>query len=176
MMALPVPRRIVTANREDGRSYIAEDGPSASHLTVPGRPGYAIYNLWRMTGLISEVDSALEQTGIHPPIGGNVIRIVDFPPSPKDPEARRKQFAATFGGPFKDARLDGAGSRAAGMHITQTVDYAVMLQGEIVALMDEGEVIMKAGDVLIQRGTYHAWENRSNEMARIVFVLIDAKP
>jgi uncharacterized cupin superfamily protein len=59
------------------------------------------------------------------------------------------------------------------MHRTETVDYAIMLEGEIYALMDEGETLLRAGDVLIQRGTNHAWANRSERTARIAFVLID---
>jgi uncharacterized cupin superfamily protein len=61
------------------------------------------------------------------------------------------------------------------MHTTDTVDYAIILEGEIWALMDEGETLMRAGDVLIQRGTNHAWANRSAKTARIAFVLIDGK-
>ena len=59
------------------------------------------------------------------------------------------------------------------MHTTQTVDYAIVLEGEIYAVMDEGETLMRAGDVLVQRGTNHAWANRSANTARIAFVLID---
>jgi uncharacterized cupin superfamily protein len=61
------------------------------------------------------------------------------------------------------------------MHKTQTIDYALMLQGELVAIMDEEETVLRAGDVLIQRGTNHAWANRSGQPARIAFILIDAK-
>jgi uncharacterized cupin superfamily protein len=59
------------------------------------------------------------------------------------------------------------------MHRTETVDYAIVLEGEIWAVMDEGETLLRAGDVLIQRGTNHAWANRSASTARIAFVLID---
>ena len=61
------------------------------------------------------------------------------------------------------------------MHKTETVDYAIILSGEIVAVMDEGETVMKAGDILIQRGTNHAWANRSGKPCRIAFVLIDGR-
>ena len=60
--------------------------------------------------------------------------------------------------------------------MTDTVDYAIVLEGEVWAVLDETETLLKTGDVLIQRGTYHAWDNRSNEVARIAFVLIDAEP
>ena len=79
---------------------------------------------------------------------------------------------ATFGGIYNDAAHD-KGARHPGMHTTQTVDYAIILEGEIWAVMDEGETLMRAGDVLIQRGTNHAWANRSARTARIAFVLID---
>ncbi len=62
------------------------------------------------------------------------------------------------------------------MHLTDTVDYAIVLEGEIWSVMDEGETLMRTGDVLIQRGTNHAWANRSQKTARIAFVLIDGKP
>jgi uncharacterized cupin superfamily protein len=61
------------------------------------------------------------------------------------------------------------------MHITDTIDYAILLQGELVAIMDEGETVMRAGDILIQRGTNHAWANRSDAVARIAFILVDGR-
>jgi uncharacterized cupin superfamily protein len=61
------------------------------------------------------------------------------------------------------------------MHRTDTVDYAIMLEGEMVAIMDSGETVLRAGDVLVQRGTNHAWANRSGRPARIAFVLIAAR-
>ena len=78
-----------------------------------------------------------------------------------------------FGGIYKDAAHDRRPGKHPGMHRTETVDYAIVLEGEIWAVMDEGETLMRAGDVLIQRGTNHAWANRSNATARIAFVLID---
>ena len=62
------------------------------------------------------------------------------------------------------------------MHRTHSVDYGIVLSGEIDMLVDEDEVHLTAGDVVIQRGTNHAWANRGNEPCRIAFVLIDAKP
>jgi mannose-6-phosphate isomerase-like protein (cupin superfamily) len=68
--------------------------------------------------------------------------------------------------------LDRGNPRHPGFHKTSSIDYAIVLSGEIVALIDEGEVILKAGDVLIQRGTNHAWSNRTVEPAYVAFVLI----
>jgi uncharacterized cupin superfamily protein len=74
---------------------------------------------------------------------------------------------------FPDAHHNADDSRHPGMHITDTVDYAILLQGELVAILEENETVMRAGDILIQRGTNHAWANRSQSIARIAFVLID---
>ena len=176
-MSLPDIRRIVTANRADGTSYIAEDAPATAIRTVAERPGYRAVNVWRTTeapASISAEDSIGKHQGILPPKGGGtILRIIDFPPEPQDPQERRRRIAATFGGIFKDAAHDQREGKHPGMHTTQTVDYAIVLEGEIYAVMDEGETLMRAGDVLVQRGTNHAWANRSANTARIAFVLID---
>jgi len=72
--------------------------------------------------------------------------------------------------------FDRGSPRHPGFHKTSSVDYAIVLSGEIYAMMDEGEVLLRAGDVLVQRGTHHAWSNRTDEPARLAFVLIDAEP
>ena len=82
---------------------------------------------------------------------------------------------ATFSNMYSDAHREIKPGEHPGMHRTQTVDYALMLQGELVAIMDEEERVLRAGDVLIQRGTNHAWANRSGQPARIAFILIDAQ-
>jgi len=82
---------------------------------------------------------------------------------------------ASFRHLFEDAEHNPEPNQYPGMHRTMTVDYAILLSSELVAMMDEGEVVMRSGDVLIQRGTNHAWSNRSGKPARIAFVLIDGK-
>lgn len=173
--ALPPIRRIVTGDGPDGRSRIVEDAPAAAIRTVAERPGYRAVNVWRMLeGRIAEEDSVMQHKGILPPKHGNILRIIDFPPEPADPAELKRRLDATFGGMFKDAQHDKRPGKHPGMHKTTTVDYAIILEGEIWAVMDEGETLMRAGDVLIQRGTNHAWANRSGKTARIAFVLIDA--
>ena len=66
-------------------------------------------------------------------------------------------------------------SRHPGMHITDTGDYAIILFGEMYAVLEEGETLMKAGDILVQRGTSHAWSNRSGEICRVAFILVDGR-
>jgi hypothetical protein len=144
---------------------------------VAERPGYRSTNIWvtsETPARIAAPDLAPAQRGVLPPGTGTVLRIIDYPPEPADPAERRRQVAASFAQMFPDAehRID---DQHPGMHKTATVDYAIVLAGEIVAILDEGETVLRAGDVLIQRGTSHAWANRSGQPARICFVLIDGK-
>ena len=174
--ALPPIRRIVTADDANGRSRIAEDAPATAIRTVEERPGYRNVNLWHTEEMpipITAPDSILAHKGILPPTNGTILRIIDFPPEVADPEERKRRIQATFGTMFTDAQHDKRESAHPGMHRTDTVDYAIILEGEIWAVMDENETLMRAGDVLIQRGTNHAWANRSNQTARICFVLLD---
>ena len=173
---LPQIRRVVTGDDVKGNSRIIEDAPASSVRNVPARPGYRAVNVWR-TGetpaKITAADGTAKHEGILPPRNGTILRIIDFPPEPRDEADLRRQLDATFGGIYKDAAHDRRAGKHPGMHRTETVDYAIVLEGEIWAVMDEGETLLRAGDVLIQRGTNHAWANRSNATARIAFVLID---
>lgn len=173
---LPQIRRVVTGDDAKGNSRIIEDAPATSVRQVPARPGYRAVNVWR-TGetpaRIGAADSTPSHQGILPPRNGTILRIIDFPPEPRDEAELRRQLDATFGGIYKDAAHDRRAGKHPGMHRTETVDYAIVLEGEIWAVMDEGETLLRAGDVLVQRGTNHAWANRSDRTARIAFVLID---
>ncbi len=169
-------RRVVTGPDAAGRSRIEEDRllPGSS---VPERPGYRSTNIWvtkDMPARIDAPDLAPAHKGVRPPADGTVLRIIDYPPEPSDPAERRRQLAASFATMFPDAehRID---DKHPGMHKTPTVDYAIVLEGEIVAILDDEETVLRAGDVLIQRGTSHAWANRSGRPARLLFVLIDGK-
>ena len=173
---LPTIRRIVTGDDAKGNSRIVEDAPASVVRNVPARPGYRAVNVWRTEqtpAKINAADTTLNHQGILPPRNGTILRIIDFPPEPRDEDELRRQLDSTFGGIYKDAAHDRRPGKHPGMHRTETVDYAIVLEGEIWAVMDHGETLMRAGDVLIQRGTNHAWANRSNATARIAFVLID---
>lgn len=170
-------RRIVTANDDAGLSFIAEDGPPPCKNTVPERPGYTSSNIWRTMETPARVEamvSVLDHRGVLPPPGGCIIRVIDYPPRHPDPEVRRQQATAMMHRLFPDAVHD-PDHPTPGMHVTRTIDYAIVLEGVMTAILDNEETEMQAGDILIQRGTNHAWENRSDRMARICFVLIDGR-
>jgi len=159
-------RRIVTGENAQGKSYIVSDGPTPNFTSHAGSPPAQV--LWA-TGesAASGPDPAPagHQFGFHSD-GGSILRIVDFPPD----EAYDQDKLARF--------LDESGVREGGnvrhfwFHKTPSLDYAIVLEGEIYALMDEGETLMRAGDVLIQRATSHSWSNRSGRNCRMAFVLL----
>ena len=110
--------------------------------------------------------------GIAPPPAGSIFRIVDFHPLPPEVEQLDPNYQQQIIGDEVPGK--GRPPRHPLMHRTRSVDYAIVMQGEIDMLLDEGEIHLKAGDVLIQQGTNHAWVNRGPEPCRIAFVLIDA--
>jgi quercetin dioxygenase-like cupin family protein len=170
-------RRVVTGHDAQGRAIVAMDRPATSVLHRASRPGVALTDLWatsdrpagRMDG-----DPVDRPVVLHPPRGGTVFRIIQF--DPEDPGAMaRADGAAAF------AAMGAAGSVVAGarhpyMHRTDTVDYAVVLQGSITMLVDDEDVELSVGDVVIQNGTNHAWANRGQAPCLMAFVLIDASP
>lgn len=175
---LPDVRRIVTGHTPAGDATIIEDGPAPSEITNPARPGFVLRNLWRTVESpppVDAPDSIADHEGLLPPPGGTLLRVIDFPPDPTDPELHRQQLEATFRATYPDADHTGSDREQPhpGMHKTVTVDYAIVLHGSVTAILDDCETEMQAGDILIQRGTNHAWSNRSGRPARIAFVLVD---
>jgi mannose-6-phosphate isomerase-like protein (cupin superfamily) len=174
---LPAPRRVLTAIDGEGCSYIAEDGSSPADFVLPGST-YRSANMWRThasPGAIDSPDDIVEHRGVLPPSRGTVLRVIDFPPiGDATPEQRAAMVKAVFAALYPDADHHEGSTRSASMHTTDTIDYAIVLEGEIVAVMDRDETVLRAGDILIQRGTPHGWENRSDHLTRIAFVLIDA--
>ncbi len=155
-------RRVVTGHNAHGRSIIVMDGPSPHVLELEGMPGLALITLW-VTGRapaanVGPADAAARPVVLEPPARGTIYR--------------GKAFAAMGA----DHAMDRSEARHPGMHKTSTVDYALVLDGEIWALMDEGETLLKAGDCLVQRGTNHAWSNRTDGPCRVAFILVSSEP
>jgi hypothetical protein len=177
-MTKPV-RRIVTGHNAAGKSVFIMDG--AAPNTRSRSPGSAITTeLWRTFASPADNTGDAETTGepfsISPPKTGSAFRIIEYPPDTVRLAALYRERTSAATAPDRAKVLDRGNPRHPGFHKTASVDYAIVLSGEIYALMDEGEVLMQVGDVLIQRGTNHAWSNRSDEPAYVAFVLIDAKP
>jgi len=108
---------------------------------------------------------------------GSLLRISIVPPETEatrnlTPEQAQELFRKSGAG---EAATFGKGGRHPMMHRTETVDYAVVLEGEITLILDEGEVELEAGDVVIQRGTSHAWSNRSGKNVKMLYVLMDGE-
>ncbi len=175
-------RRIVTGHNAEGRSVILTDETSPHIMPIMDQPNFAVTDFWRTAATPADngPGTAQDPCGlpitVAPPDNGSVFRVVQFPPD-RDWAAK----AAAMGGsvPIDEtakAAHTGGPVRHAHMHRTRSIDYAIVLSGEIWAVMDEGETKMVAGDVLVQRGTNHAWANRSGEPCVVAFVLIDARP
>lgn len=174
--ALPPVRRVLTGHDASGTATIIEDRLAPAVRTIAERPGYRVTNLWSTHGSpapINDTDRVAELSGVMPPPKGTVVRIIDYPPESKDPAERERAFKAAFTRLFADAQHAPRPGQHPGMHQTESVDYAIVMAGEIVAIMEDQETVLRAGDVLVQRGTNHAWANRSDGYARICFVLID---
>ena len=177
-MTKPI-RRVVTGHNAAGKSVFVMDG-AAPHVYCRTPGSAVVTDLWETRGAPADNRGNDEVTDrafrLPPPKSGSVFRIIEYPPDAVRLAAIRKEEAMGDDGSGRHQATDRNKPRHAGMHKTDTVDYAIVLSGEIYALMDEGEVLLKAGDVLVQRGTNHAWSNRTDEPAYLAFVLVDAEP
>jgi mannose-6-phosphate isomerase-like protein (cupin superfamily) len=169
-------RRVVTTVDESGKAVVLFDGDNPHTIVRPNRANVSRL-LW-VTGetpadISGPRDRAAIASGIAPPDGGSIFRIVDIPPVTDEVEKLDTNYLqATLG---DHAPKRGLPPRHPFMHRTRTIDYAIVMQGEIDMLLDDTEIHLKAGDVLVQQGTNHAWVNRGTETCRIAFVLIDSK-
>jgi mannose-6-phosphate isomerase-like protein (cupin superfamily) len=166
-------RRVVTGHDDSGKAVVLMDGDSP-HMKQRG--ANALTMLW-VTGqcpvdMSSSADPAGRHVGVPPPANGTVFRIVEFAPISSGAQALDHDAM------LRDMGIDPATqgfARHAFTHRTRSVDYALILEGEIDMLLDDTQVHVKAGDVLIQQGTNHAWVNNSGKPCRIAFILIDAQ-
>lgn len=175
-----VPRRVVTGHNAEGKSIFVSDGPTP-HVFQRNTGSAIVMELWETTSAPADNsgndDAIARGFRLPPPGNGSVFRIIAYPPDKERLKALATELAGLDDGSGRRAAADkSGGARHPGFHKTSSVDYAIVLSGEIYALMDEGEVLLKAGDVLIQRGTNHAWSNRTDEPCYVAFVLIDADP
>jgi quercetin dioxygenase-like cupin family protein len=182
MAASPFPpiHRVVTGHDADDKAVVAQQGPLPTVVEVAAVPGTVFHEVWSTAGAPAPVgraggDPTLGPLVLPPPRHGTRIRFVDIPPeTPASLAAMAAQAKRAFA-EIGDAQ---ASTTAAGaphplMHRTETVDYGVVIEGEITLVLDDSEVALRPGSVVVQRGTNHAWANRSGRPARMLFVLVD---
>lgn len=149
------PRRVVTGHDRTGKSVVLSDGPPPQHHSMQGpEVGADFFEIWNSTRpvplLSAQEREPNERAFTIMPASGHLLRIIEiYPPS--------------------------QGGKRTVMHRTSTLDYVVVIQGEIVLVLDDSEVTLRQGDVVVQRGTVHAWENRSAQPAQMAFFHIDAQ-
>ncbi|HEX7055520.1 MAG TPA: cupin domain-containing protein [Burkholderiales bacterium] len=175
-------RRIVCVDNAQGESEAIMDGPSPDVRTDPARPGFTSTRIWltdrtpaRIAGIRETVHLPHRLT---PPPGGSLCRVVTFPPDDvfrgKVGAAEVARYFASMGSP--EASRYSPQAPHPYMQQTATLDFCLVLEGEITLVLDTEEVHLKAGDTVIQRGTRHAWSNRSTRPCVIAFSSHDGKP
>lgn len=172
-MANKATRRVVTGNNSEGKSYFVLDGPTPGGFDMgviqsdeiwidePGQPG--------TPHSPNPVD--VDSFKLLPPEGGSYLRVMTFRPHSAASEISEEDLVREL------ARFDTQGTMeegGGGMHTTPTIDYGIVLAGRICLELDEGEVELGAGDVVVQRSTRHAWHNRSDQPCTVAFVLISS--
>jgi Cupin domain len=168
-------RRVVTGHNAQGRSIIASDGPP-ERLQAMGPNGPWLREYWNTRETPAIIDHLSGEPPesrviLTPPSHGTRIRVVDIAPeSAEDASLDTKASTEHF------SRISAAdaftGGRHPMMHRTETIDYGIVLEGEVWLIVDESETLMRVGDIAIQRGTNHAWVNRSTANCRIAFILV----
>lgn len=181
MTSFPPIMRVVTGHASDGRSIVIESGPLPTVVKIDAIPGTVFHEVWSTATSPVRVDNGSDPTlgplVLSPPAGGTRFRFVDIPPD-------TDEFLSS-GASRMDEAFAQIGERHAStvqqtsphplMHRTESVDYGVVIEGEMTLVLDDGEVLLKPGTVVIQRGTNHAWANRSGRVCRMLFVLISGQ-
>lgn len=156
-MSQPAPRRVVTGHDAQGVSVVLSDGAPPVHRELPGS-GVSFYEIWNTQASPAPItpredpDPTIGEVRVPPPPHGTKIRINEFPPG----------------------QLDERGLQSP-IHRTRSIDYGIVLEGEIVLVLDDSEVTLRTGDIVVQRGTDHAWANRSDRVCRVAFILVDGE-
>jgi hypothetical protein len=170
-------RRVVTGLNAQGRSVFIIDGEAENVKEMESMPGLALTALWETSGSPADnsgnQDAAAGPVVLEPPPKGTIFRVVEFPPDSawRDRADAAQAFESIGAGHAADPASDDPM-----MHKTSTIDYLVILRGEIWAILEEGEVCLKQGDVMVQRGTNHSWSVRTEEPCLVAAVLVDSEP
>jgi len=170
-------RRIVTGHR-GGKAVVLSDTPLATYAFRIA-PGFEHAYVWKTQTASEaepdEVDLAMPRSAL-PPGNGSLLHVVTFPPAaarvprPADAAAVAQEYSARLPGLADTFEHDGSQ-----MHVTPTIDYAILLDGELWLELDDGEAVhLSAGDIVVQQATRHGWRNKSERPATIAFVMLGA--
>ncbi|ETI60039.1 cupin domain-containing protein [Marinomonas profundimaris] len=178
-MSFPDIYRVVTGHDENGNAIILENGPLNTVMDLEAVPGTKFHEVWNTSDTPAPITNAQTDPTIGPVVlppmkAGTRIRFVDIPPDTEEfltqGKGKMKDMFSKVGD--EDASTVKGDSPHPLMHRTESVDYGIVIEGELTLIVDNGEAILKPGSVVIQRGTNHAWANRSGKMCRILFILI----
>lgn len=171
-------RRIVTGHDRDGNAVVISDAVAPSILADKWRPGRYVTQVWVTDSipapLSRQIGGGDRPVKLEPPAKGAALKIVELPPDQEgseaiSSEAVKESFAAMQA---TGASTQSPTGRHAYIHRTETLDYGVVISGEAYLILDTSEILLKAGDVVIQAGTNHSWSNRSNAPCRIAFFMM----
>jgi len=169
-------RRVVTGHDAQGRSTFIYDGIASNVKEMESMPGLALTDLWETTTAPADnhgrEDAAARPVRLEPPQTGSVFRIVEFPPDSCWNGGNAAEAFTSIGAAHAPDLESGDPMR----HKTSTIDYIVVLKGEMYAILDTGETLLRPGDVFVQRGTVHSWSVRGDEPCIIAAVLVGAVP
>ena len=180
-MNFPAIHRVVTGHDAAGKAVVSSQGPLPTVVEIAAIPGTVFHEVWSTAGTPAVVDNGPDpSTGplmLPPPRHGTRIRFVDIPPDTAEflaHGAAKMKAAFSQIGDEKASTVKAASPHPL-MHRTESIDYGVVIEGELTLVLDDSEVQLKAGSVVVQRGTNHAWANRSGKPCRMLFVLIDGQ-
>ena len=178
-MSFPVIHRVVTGHDAHGKAIITSNGSLPTVVEIAAIPGTVFHEVWETRATPALIDNSADpSTGpltLPPPANGTRMRFVDVPPD-------TQEFLAHGAAKMKDAFSQVGDVNASTvqahsphplMHRTESIDYGVVIEGEMTLMLDDSEVLLKPGSVVVQRGTNHAWANRSGKPCRMLFVLLD---
>ena len=169
-------RRIVTGHNADGKSIVMIDGPPARSY---GEEVGGLFEIWNTDGnqinTLDEIDRADTDVLLSPPKGGTNFRYFALNPILEEmPKEKLEELAAIFFAEIGASQDRVDTTRHPAMHKTKTIDYIILLKGDVTLLLDDDEVRLKPFDVVVQRGTNHAWVNHGKEPALFAAVLIES--
>jgi mannose-6-phosphate isomerase-like protein (cupin superfamily) len=171
-------RRIVTGHDASGKSNILINDLAPNATEIKGWPGLWVTELWTSNEMPVN-NNGTEDQGARPmrhdpTPSGTIFRVVEFPPESKTQGIDAKAAFEHLGSHTKPRDEDSA--KHPSMHKTRSIDYLVVIAGEMWMVMEDGEVLLRAGDCIVQRGTNHAWVNKSDRPCLLAAILIDAQP